>query len=181
VAITVREARPAEYEAIGELTAAAYSIYPEAADDAAYMTELRDVARRAADCPIYVALDEDGRVLGGAMYVPGPASPHAELEREGEAGIRMLAVAPWAQGRGAGTALTLALIDRARAEGRKGIALLSLPAMTTAHHMYQGLGFRRAEDRDWEPEPGLRLLGFELDLASEAVSPAGRRAGSGGS
>ena len=159
MAVTVREARPAEYDAIGELTAAAYAIYPEAADDPAYMAELRDVARRAADCPIYVALDEEGRVLGGAMYVPGPDNPHAESERDGEAGIRMLAIAPWAQGRGAGTALTQALVDRARAEGRTGIALLSLPAMTTAHHMYQRLGFRRAEDRDWEPgiaPPGFR-------------------------
>ena len=181
MAVTVREARPAEYDAIGELTAAAYAIYPEAADDPAYMAELRDVARRAADCPIYVALDEEGRVLGGAMYVPGPDNPHAESERDGEAGIRMLAIAPWAQGRGAGTALTQALVDRARAKGRRGIALLSLPPMTTAHHMYQRLGFRRAEDRDWEPEPGLRLLGFALDLAPEVVSPAGRRADSGGS
>ena len=36
--------------------------------------------------------------------------------------------------------------------------------MTAAHALYRGLGFRRAPDRDWEVEPGIQLLGFELDL-----------------
>ncbi len=26
------------------------------------------------------------------------------------------------------------------------------------------LGFRRAPDRDWRPEPGVNLIGYELDL-----------------
>ena len=76
----------------------------------------------------------------------------------------MLAVDPAAQRRGVGRALTNALIDRARADGRQRIALLSLTSMTAAHAMYLGLGFRRALDRDWEVEPGMLLLGFELDL-----------------
>lgn len=164
MSITVREARPDEYEAIGELTVAAYAIHPDAADDAPYVAELRDVARRAAICPVYAAVDDAGRVLGGAMYVPGPGNPHAESEREGEAGIRMLAVAPEAQRRGIGTALTRALIERATTEGRRRIVLLSLPTMTAAHRLYEGLGFRRAPDRDLTSEPALVLLGFELDL-----------------
>lgn len=177
MAVTVREARPEEYAAIGELTVAAYSIFPEVADPG-YLAELRDVAGRAAVCPVYVALDEAGRVVGGATYVPGPDNPLAESERSGEAGIRMLAVAPAAQGRGVGTALARALVGRARAEGRRGIALLSLPAMTGAHRLYQRLGFRRAPDRDWEPEPGLILLGFELDLQGAGLSRAAPRSGS---
>ena len=162
--VIVREARPDEYDAIGELTVAAYAAYPEAADDDEYRAELLDVAGRAAVCPIYVAVDDEtGRVVGGAMYVPGPG-PFAETEREGEAGIRMLAVDPTAQRKGIGRALTNELINRARADGRIRIALLSLTSMTAAHAMYLGLGFRRAVDRDWEVAPGLLLLGFELDL-----------------
>jgi len=178
VVVTVREAQPQEYEAIGELTVAAYSIFPEVADQG-YVAELRDVAGRAAVCPVYVALDDAGRVVGGATYVPGPDNPLAESEREGEAGIRMLAVAPAAQGSGVGTALARALVERARADGRRGIALLSLPAMTGAHRLYERLGFRRAPDRDWEPEPGLLLLGFELDLEDAGLSQAAPRSGSG--
>jgi ribosomal protein S18 acetylase RimI-like enzyme len=161
----VREARPEEYDAIGELTVAAYAIYPEAAEDDGYQAELRDVEERAAICPIYVAIDETtGRVVGGAMYVPGPGNRYAESENEGEAGIRMLAVDPAFRGQGIGAALTGALIERARADGQRRIALLSLRSMTAAHRLYERLGFRRASDRDWEFEPGNRLLGFELDL-----------------
>jgi ribosomal protein S18 acetylase RimI-like enzyme len=180
VTVTVREARPEEYEAIGELTVAAYAIFPEAADDPGYLAELRDVARRAAACPIYAALDDTGKVLGSATYVPGPGNPLAESERPGEAGIRMLAVAPWAQGQGVGTALARALVERARAEGRRGVALLSLPAMQAAHRLYERLGFRRAPGRDWEPAPGLRLLGFELELDEGGLSQAAPRSGSAG-
>jgi len=178
VVVTVREARQDEYEAIGEVTVAAYSIFPEVADPG-YVAELRDVGGRAAVCPIYVAVEDAGHVVGGATYVPGPDNPLAESERAGEAGIRMLAVAPAAQGRGVGTALARALVDRARRDGRRGIALLSLPAMTGAHGLYERLGFRRAADRDWEPLPGLLLLGFELDLEDAGLSQAAPRSGSG--
>ena len=161
----VREALPAEYEAIGELTVAAYSIFAETSEDGGYLAELRDVAGRSRTCPIYVALDAaSGRVLGGATYVPGPGNPYAEVEREGEAGIRMLAVAPEAQGQGAGTALAEALVARARADGRRGMVLLSLPSMTTAHRIYGRLGFRRDPARDWEVEPGFVLLAFAIDF-----------------
>ena len=40
--VVVREAVPAEYEAIGALTVAAYAIFAEADDDGTYMAELRD-------------------------------------------------------------------------------------------------------------------------------------------
>lgn len=175
VTVLVREADPSEYAAIGELTVAAYSIFPETRDDGEYVAELRDVAGRSRACPIYVALDGGSRrVLGGAMYVPGPGNPHAEVEREGEAGIRMLAVAPDAQGRGVGTALVEALIARARADGRRGMALLSLTTMTTAHRLYDRFGFRRDSARDWEIEPGFVLLCFALDFAEvDAAGPAG--------
>ena len=58
------------------------------------------------------------RVLGGVTYVPGPGSPFAEFTDPDAAGIRMLAVADDAQGRGVGEALGRACIDRARAAGR---------------------------------------------------------------
>ncbi len=162
--VTVREALPDEYDAIGELTVDAYSAFPEIVADAGYLDEIRDVARRASDCPIYVAIDDDGSVVGGAMYVPGPENPHAEAEREGEAGIRMLAVAPTAHRRGIGTALAAALVDRARSDARARVVLLSLPSMTAAHAMYERLGFRREPSRDWEYRPGEFLVCFTVPL-----------------
>lgn len=162
MSVIVREAVPAEYEDIGALTVAAYAVYEEIVGDDGYVRELRDVADRAQSSPIYAALDADGRVIGGAMYVPGPDNPHAEVEREGEAGIRMLAIAPEAQGCGAGRAPVEALMTRARAEGRRGMALLTLDSMTAAHRIYHRAGFTRDPERDWEIEPGLTLRCFEI-------------------
>jgi GNAT superfamily N-acetyltransferase len=158
---SIREARPDEYGRLADVLAAAYAVYHEA--DGTYLEELRDIARRAESCTILAAVDGDGRILGGATYVPGPG-PYAESEREGEAGIRMLAVAPDHQGQGIGRALTEACIALARARARQRIVLLTLPAMSIAHRMYERLGFRRAPARDWNPTEEFRLLGYELDL-----------------
>ena len=168
--IQVREVRPDEYAALGEVTVAAYRTVGE--DDPGYLTFVRDVAARAAICPVLVAVDATGRVLGGVTYVPGPGTPYSESEFEGEAAFRMLAVDPAAQGRGVGRALVLACIDRARADRRSRLVLLTRPFMRSAHGLYAGLGFRRAPERDWEPEPGLELLGYELDL-DPAIDPPG--------
>jgi GNAT superfamily N-acetyltransferase len=169
----VREAVPAEYDTIGELTVAAYAVYADTGADSEYVDELRDVAGRARCCPIYVALDAaSGRIIGGATYVPGPGTPLSELERDGEAGIRMLAVAPEAQGHGAGTALVEALIGRAQAEGRRGMALYTLAEMTAAHRIYGRYGFRRDPARDWQFDPGLLLLAYSVDFVEAARAHA---------
>jgi ribosomal protein S18 acetylase RimI-like enzyme len=171
----VREIRPDEYDVLGAITVAAYLTVGEDGQDG-YLDVVRDVRRRAASCPVLVAVD-DGRILGGVTYVPGPGTPYSESEREGEAGFRMLAVDPaGGQGRGAGRALVQACIDRARDERRSRIVLLTRPRMTAAHRLYLEMGFRRAPERDWEPEPGLELLGFELDLQSKLdLEPEPRR------
>ncbi|HEY5495397.1 MAG TPA: GNAT family N-acetyltransferase [Candidatus Limnocylindrales bacterium] len=163
--VIVREARPEEHATLGELVVAAYRSLPEF-DEPGYEPELRDVARRAREAVVLVALDEsaDSPLLGCVTYVPGPESPWAELLEPGEAAIRMLAVDAAARGRGAGTALAAACVARARAEGRAAIFLHSLPYMRAAQVIYARLGFTRRPDRDWEPVPGVRLLGFSLPL-----------------
>ena len=87
-----------------------------------------------------------------------------EHQLDDAASIRMLAVDAAARGRGAGEALTVACIDQARAEGCREIVLHSETTMTAAHRLYGRLGFRRAEELDWYPEPDLLLMGFRMDL-----------------
>ncbi len=165
MSVVVREARPEEHARLGELVVVAYRSLPEF-DEPGYEPELRDVARRAREAVVLVAVDAtaDERPLGCVTYVPGPESPWAELLGPGEAAIRMLAVDPAARGRGAGTALASACVARARMEGRASIFLHSLPYMRAAQAIYARLGFRRRPDRDWEPVPGVHLLGFWLPL-----------------
>ena len=116
--VEVREVRPEEYAALGDVSVAAYLTVGEDGHDG-YLDFVRDVATRARICPVFVAVDDAGTVLGGVTYVPGPGTPYSESEEEGEAGFRMLAVDPAAQGRGVGRALVEACIARARADGRR--------------------------------------------------------------
>ncbi len=157
----IREIRPTEFEALGEITVLAYADWLSPSD-AGYSAELRDVATRAAAVPTLVAVDPAGRVLGGVAYVPGPGTALSEGEAEGEGGIRMLAVDPTVGGRGIGRALTVACIERARAEGRIGMSLHTMPTMVVAHRLYESLGFRREPARDWEYLPGEFLWSYTL-------------------
>ena len=169
--VVIREARPEEHARLGELVVAAYRSLPEF-DEPDYEPELRDVARRAREAVVLVAIDDVGgqiddggkALLGCVTYVPGPDSPWAELLEPGEAAIRMLAVDATARGRGVGTALAAACIARAREDGRAAVFLHSLAYMRAAQAIYMRLGFIRRPDRDWEPVPGIRLLGFALAL-----------------
>jgi ribosomal protein S18 acetylase RimI-like enzyme len=161
--VAIREVHPEEFDAVADLTVAAYYGVPDD-ETHGYVSELRDVAGRAAACLVLVAVDASDRVLGAVTYVDGPGNPWAELEREDEAGFRMLAVAPDAQGRGIGRLLAEAVIARARAAGRAGMAIYTRPSMAAAHRLYESLGFVRDPERDWEFAPGQWLWAMALRL-----------------
>lgn len=157
----IREIQPSEFEPLGDITVAAY----EAIDDELepdYRRELRLVRRRAKSCVVLVAVVPDGTLLGGATYIPRPGTPFSEVARDGEAEIRMLAVEPSAQGRGVGRALTTVCLERARAEGQAGMALLTRPWNVPAQRLYQSFGFERDPERDWEYEPDQWLWAWAL-------------------
>ena len=65
-------------------------------------------------------------------------------------------------GRGIGRALAQACIDRARAEGRSGVAILTRPSRPVAQGLYTSLGFVRDTSRDIEYDPGRWLWSFVL-------------------
>ncbi|HLT68944.1 MAG TPA: GNAT family N-acetyltransferase [Acidimicrobiales bacterium] len=175
LALQIRPVRAEEHAALGELTVAAYAWADPRTLDDGYADELRDVAGRARAAVVLAAVDgATGEVLGGVTFVPDVANPLAEFTEPDAAGIRMLAVAPHARGRGVGEALTRACIDRARAGGRRQIVLHSTDRMTAAHRLYTRLGFERDPGIDWEPEPGLWLRGFRLRLDDRAAADAGR-------
>ena len=170
MAVVIQEVVPgrlpaAALDRLGDIVVEAYHALGALEGDDEYVPELRAVARRAVEAVVLAAVDDaSGALLGCVTYVPDASSPWAENLREGEAGIRMLAVAPAAQGRGVGTALVAACLDRARAEGRRAILLHSLPVMEGAQRIYARFGFRRVPERDWVV-PGFLLMGFVLDLA----------------
>ncbi|MGA7834189.1 MAG: GNAT family N-acetyltransferase [Acidimicrobiales bacterium] len=169
----IRRVRPEEYAALSRITVSAYRQLFGGGPLGPYEAQLVDVARRAEDSEVYVALGEDNSVLGGVTYVPGSDRVMSEFSDANAAGIRMLAVDPHYQGAGVGRALAEACVQRARADGRQRLILHSTPVMTAAHHIYEQLGFVRSPELDeWIDEnPGadhpLHLMAFGLELFPE--------------
>ena len=159
--VEIRPVRPEEEAPVGALTADTYVAEGYASE--AYAPLLRDVPTRAREATVLVAV-HDGEVLG-AVTVVTQGGPWANLASAGEAEVRMLVTAPAARGRGVGQALVQACLDAARADGCERVVLSSQPEMRAAHRIYGRLGFRRAPERDWSPEPGVDLQAYALDLA----------------
>lgn len=159
---TIREARPAEFEAIGALAVAAYQAL--GGEPEAYLAEIRDTAARTGGATVLVAVDERGSVLGTVTYERQAGSPIAGQTTVDQAGMRVLAVSTRAQGQGVGRALVEAVIARAMADGRRALAIYTRPSMVAAHRLYASLGFERDPTADWQFAPGEWLWGYRLRL-----------------
>jgi len=83
----------------------------------------------------FVARDDDARIVGVATLVIFP------IPTAWRAWIEDVIVNESLNGRGIGSALTLAMVDHARAAGCKTIDLTSRPKREAANHMYRKLGF----------------------------------------
>jgi GNAT superfamily N-acetyltransferase len=163
----IREATVDDYAEIARITLDAYRALTTWVGDG-YAGELADVARRATVNTVLVAEGEDGEILGAVTLVmEGGAWFEWRFGEDGDCGFRMLAVDPPAQGKGVGSALVLECLDRARRAGRTRMIIGSTPWMTTAHRIYEGLGFRRRPDIDqqWGDISG---WAFVLDLGERA-------------
>jgi len=163
----VREAVPEEYAEAGRVTAEAYRefIRPGEEDWERYLLRIADVAARAGDTTIMVAV-EDGRVLGSLTLelegrVRDGDHEHRPLD-PGEAHIRMLGVDPTARARGVARALMAASEAKARAAGKTFLTLHTTLRMEAAQAMYDGLGYHRSEDRVF-PD-GFVLLSYRKEL-----------------
>jgi ribosomal protein S18 acetylase RimI-like enzyme len=162
----VRRAAPADFERVAALTLDAYRGTGQLGVESGYERSLADVATRAADAEVLVAMDPPDLVGTVTFVLPG--GRYAELSRPGEAEFRMLAVDPRAQRRGVGEALVRACIARARDERARAVVISTTPLMAAAGRLYRRLGFVRTPELDWTPTPGVDLLAMRLDLAASA-------------
>jgi ribosomal protein S18 acetylase RimI-like enzyme len=162
--VLIRLAAPGEYVAIGELGVAAYSHDYDISDG--YRRNLCDVAARAAQNEVWVAVDRETGQLLGSVVTPRPDSHVSELGQDGELDFRLLAVAPSARRRGIGRLLTEHVIALAAERGAARVVMNSGPDMTAAHQLYYSMGFTRLTERETRIVDGhtrpLLAFGYEV-------------------
>lgn len=159
--MVIREATEAEHDEVGRVTADAYRGLVK---DESYLARIADVGGRATRTQILVAVD-DGAVLGSlTLEVETRVNPDDDPLDERVAHIRMLGVAPAAQGRGIGTALMVEAERRARAAGKTEMTLHTTRWMRGAQALYEGLGYERLPD-EVLPD-GFVLLGYRKELGA---------------
>ncbi len=156
----LRPVRAEELVEVGRLTAEVYvgDGFLDASDS--YIDQLADTARRAREAEIWVAV-EGGKLLGSVTFTAA-GTPFREIAHADEGEFRMLAVNPAARGKGVGQALVELCLRRSRELGYAGVRMSSMDRMTSAHRVYERLGFVRSPEDDWSPAPGVRLLAYAL-------------------
>jgi GNAT superfamily N-acetyltransferase len=171
--VTIRPAGPEDHAAIGALLVSTYRALPgmpSPDQQPAYYAMLADVAGRAARpaLTIFVAADERGHLLGSIDFIADMAqygSGGSASTITDAAGIRLLAVDSVVRGKGVGKALTRFAIAHARDIGRTRLVLHTTRVMQTAWAMYDGLGFVRFPEIDFQ-QGSLDVFGFQLDLTA---------------
>lgn len=169
--LTIRDLRPGEGPELGRLLVAVYSGlegFPTPDEQPAYYAMLADIGSFAArpGVRVLVARTADNRLAGGVVYFGDMAqygSGGTATQERDAAGIRLLGVDPEVRGLGVGRALTNACLDLAREHGRRQVILHTTRAMPRAWRMYEGMGFTRSEDLDFE-QAGFPVFGFRLRL-----------------
>jgi GNAT superfamily N-acetyltransferase len=181
--LRIRRATPADYEAVGALTVAAYGQFVTGPTDP-YIHHLRDARSRDEQAELWVATlpaaelvqpesaaalgaDNDAEVVVGAVTICPPGSVWRELAGPGQGEFRMLVTDPSVQRRGVGAALVRFCLRHARTpEGGNchSVAISTRTSMRTAHRLYEREGFVHAPERDWSPRPGVDLLAFVAHL-----------------
>jgi GNAT superfamily N-acetyltransferase len=159
--LIVEPARTDDFDRIAELTVDVYVRGGLASPT--YAPQLADVTGRAGQSELLVVRDPAGRVVGSVALVLHGEFGNVIVSDE-EAAFRMLVVDPAVQGRGIGRLLVISCLDRARAAGKRRVVISTDRRMTTAHRLYERLGFTRLPERDWRPEPDIELLVYSRDV-----------------
>ncbi|MER7843788.1 N-acetyltransferase [Kitasatospora sp. NPDC096077] len=158
----IRHALPQDLEEAGRITVDAFVGDGFTQPTSGYVELLRDAERRSREAELLVAVDAaDERVLGCVTFAVG-GTEWADIATPREGEIRMLATAAVSRGRGVGEALVRASVTRTRELGLAGMAFSTRPEMTTAHRVYERVGFRRTPERDWAPYPGMNLMVYTM-------------------
>lgn len=170
----VRNAKPTEFEEIGQLMIDVYSRlegFPKQTDQPDYYLMLANVGSLTLKphTELLVAVTPENKLAGAVVYfgdMKQYGSGGTATQEPQAAGFRLLAVNPLYRGHGIGKLLTYECIRKAMAQKRVRMIIHTTMAMQTAWKMYEKIGFKRSEDLDFM-QGELAVFGFRLSLTSE--------------
>ncbi|MEJ1223660.1 GNAT family N-acetyltransferase [Sediminicola sp. 1XM1-17] len=169
---SIREARPSEFESIGNLLVKVYSQlkgFPSPEEQPEYYERLQYIGKftELPQTKLFVAITLDG-IIGGAVVYFGNmlhyGSGGTATKETNASGFRLLAVDPTYRGQGLGKLLTESCIHMAKSEKQHQLIIHSTKAMQTAWNMYEKMGFVRSHDLDFQ-QGELPVYGFRLVLS----------------
>jgi GNAT superfamily N-acetyltransferase len=136
----IRDFQPADAAQVDALGLSAFEQFKDAYQDwPAFQARIATMSALADVGEIIVA-EVDGALIGAVAYL-GPGAQKATFFRPEWPIMRMLVVAPKARGHGAGRALAMECLRRARRDGASVFALHTSELMHIALPMYLRLGF----------------------------------------
>jgi GNAT superfamily N-acetyltransferase len=166
---TVRNARPEEFEEIGNLMVLVYSQlpgFPGKSDQPEYYKMLASVGdlTNKPQTELLVAVSPENRIAGAVVWFGNMkyyGSGGTATMEQNSSGFRLLAVDPSFRGQGIGRLLTNECIRKAKENKTMQVIIHTTKAMQTAWKMYENMGFKRSEDLDFI-QGQLPVFGFRL-------------------
>jgi GNAT superfamily N-acetyltransferase len=165
--LRIRDARGEERDAAREMTLSAFRQYAAVMPPPrweGYRENILATLANAASAQQIVA-EKEGIIIGSVLlYPPGTAFSTPEEVHLACPEVRLLAVAPEARGQGIGTALMMECIRRARLLGAVCLNLHTTDMMQVAMRMYERMGFVRAPELDFHPDPSVTVKAYRFQL-----------------
>jgi GNAT superfamily N-acetyltransferase len=169
----IRDAQGSEYDAMLDVTVAAYQEYASVMPPLAWEEYQGDMAEaiHGPSPAAHIVAEQDGAIVGSVLLYPagtvfevpeGPKFTFVWPE------VRLLAVAPRARRQGIGFALMEECLRRAREQGAGGLALHTVDFMQVAMRMYERMGFVRDPDSDFKPVPEVVIKGYRYYFTAPA-------------
>lgn len=163
--LTIRDARPDELDAVGEMMAQAYQQYERIIGKEGwegYRANILDVRSRLPVSQLIVA-ELDGEIVGAVTLFLDITHADGEWPHDW-AGIRLLATSPKHRGKGIAHALMAECAKRAKQAGLKALGLHTAEFMKDAKQMYERMGFVRVPQYDHKPVPEVTIMAYKLDV-----------------
>ena len=136
----LREFAPGDAAQVDALGVAAFEQYQAYYSDWPALRSRIATSSSLAEHGEIIIAEQDGLIAGSVAYL-GPGKPKSPFYQPEWAVMRMLVVAPHAQGNGIGRMLAHECIRRARRDGASVFALHTSTMMNVALPMYQRMGF----------------------------------------